>query len=133
MTRRTDMPGDLAREAGLMNLPAPPDTAGSATWHSGVLYGIRHPGPGRVGCPYCTQTLEQTLSVGVTPRWPYPADLTAVRELLNQHRRLRNVRGCSACSWTPEHPGNTDAPEATRRRHEAFNAHLARLITEAIT
>lgn len=28
-------------------------------YHRGVVWGIRHPGPGPIGCPYCIDTLTQ--------------------------------------------------------------------------
>lgn len=55
--------------------------------------------------------------------------------VIQDHRRVRNVRACSAdgCTWKPQRPGYASDPAATLRRHEQFNEHLARLIVDAVT
>lgn len=55
-----------------------------------------------------------------------------ILDVIAEHRRVRNVRSCSAkgCDWRPAHPGSTSDPEATLRRHAAFNEHLASVIVE---
>lgn len=34
-------------------------------YHAGVVWGIRHPGAGPVGCPYCIETLQVPVPVTV--------------------------------------------------------------------
>lgn len=55
-----------------------------------------------------------------------------ILDVIADHRRVRNVRSCSAkgCEWRPARPGSTSDPEATLRRHAAFNEHLASIIVE---
>lgn len=54
----------------------------------------------------------------------------AVLAVLSLHRRARNTRACTGCHWTPDTAGGTSDGEATRRRNEDFNTHLAALITD---
>lgn len=49
-------------------------------------------------------------------------------DVIQDHRRIRNVRGCTGCDWRPERPGYASDPDATIRRHQQFNRHLAELI-----
>ena len=59
--------------------------------------------------------------------------VVAALRYIDHHRRLRNVRACSGCDWTPTRPGYASDPEDTLRRHADFNEHLARLIVDAVT
>jgi hypothetical protein len=54
--------------------------------------------------------------------------------VLADHRRTTQARICTGCTWTaPPGMRSTSSPEATRRRHEAFNQHLVAALRDALT
>lgn len=55
-----------------------------------------------------------------------------VLTVLQGHRRVRNTRGCSACTWSPQPVGRNGDPEAMGRRAHQFNAHLAQIIADTL-
>lgn len=71
-----------------------------------------------------------TITTGPTRR---DDQVQGTLDLIQDHRRVRNVRGCSGCAWRPVRPGYASDPEATARRHEQFNRHLAELIVDDLT
>lgn len=71
------------------------------------------------------------------PAFTSPTEVTyaegLVATILQDHRRVRNVRACTACAWRPDRPGYASNPEDTLRRHADFNAHLAAVIVQALS
>jgi len=65
---------------------------------------------------------------------PQPQEqITRALDIIQDHRRVRNVRGCTGCDWKADRPGYASDPVDTLRRHQQFNEHLARLIVDAVT
>lgn len=78
-----------------------------------------------------TETVEGAKTgTGCTVCGPTTSPVEVVLEVIQSHRRVRNVRACTGCGWRPERPGYASDPDDTRRRHDQFNRHLAELIVE---
>lgn len=105
----------------------PPGLAARAEALGQLLYLI----PDREREAVAVRLLTEITAAATVPH--YEARVARALDIIEAHRRVRNVRGCTGCRWKAARPGYASDPEDTLRRHADFNEHLARLIVEAVT
>lgn len=93
-------------------------------------------------CVVCGRGWQAHSMGGSSAKCPgHPVEVSAVAQhveqiivaVLAEHRRELQARACTGCVWlAPAGTRQTGDPEATRRRHDAFNAHLARHVADRL-